>query len=171
MELPIVIHPEEAAEQVGDEDEAMGEHGTGDMEEFREDGLDGPRTADDQDCFSKFIVVRAIKKKSAEGMRAPHIFQTDNGGEFTINLVNTTLRNGGYRYFLFIVDLFSHYFEAILLKDQTTTSIVNAFMEGWAYRGHGVPNIMLTDQGKNVDGLVVHELCHDLGTTKRHTTQ
>ena len=61
MELLIVIHPEEAVEQVGEE-EAMGEHGTGDMEEFREDGLDGPKTADDQDCFSKFIVVRALKR-------------------------------------------------------------------------------------------------------------
>ena len=34
------MHPEEAAEQVGEENEAMGEHGTADMEEFREDGLD-----------------------------------------------------------------------------------------------------------------------------------
>ena len=71
--LPIVIHPEEAAEHVGEEDEAMGEHGTGDMEELKEDWLDGPRTADDQDCFSKFIVVRALKMKSAEGMRTPDL--------------------------------------------------------------------------------------------------
>ena len=73
MGLPIVIHPEEEAEH-GEEDEALGEHGAGDMEKFREDELDGPRTADDQDCFSKFIMVKAIKKKSAEGMRTPHIF-------------------------------------------------------------------------------------------------
>ena len=68
MGLPIVIliHPEEEAEQVGEEDEAMGELGTGDMEKFREDGLDGPRIADDGDCFSKFIVVRSLKTKSAE---------------------------------------------------------------------------------------------------------
>ena len=71
-------------------------------------------------------------------MRAPHIFQTDNGGEFTINLLNTTLRNDGYRYFLLIVELFSHYVEAIPLKDQTATSIVNAFMEGWVYCGDGM---------------------------------
>ena len=103
-------------------------------------------------------------------MRAPHIFQTDNGGEFTINMLTTTLRNGGYRYFLLIVELYSHYAEAIPLKDQTATFIVNAFMEGWVYRGHGVPIIILTDQGKNMDGLAVHELCLDLGITKRHTT-
>ena len=41
------------------------------------------------------------------GHAAPHIFQTDNGGQFTNNLLNTTLRNGGYRYFLLIVDLFT----------------------------------------------------------------
>ena len=109
MGLPIVIHPEEAAEQGGEEDEAMGEHGTGDMEEFREHWIDGPRTADDQDCFSKFIAVRALKKKSAEGIRAPHNSKTENEGEFTINLQNTTLRNGGNRYFLLIVYLFSHF--------------------------------------------------------------
>ena len=72
---------------------------------------------------------------------------------------------GGYRYFLLIGDLFSHYVEAIPLKAQTITSIVNAFMVGWVYRGHGVPNIMLTYQGKIVDGLAVHELCHDLWNT------
>ena len=71
MGLPIVIHPGEAVEQVGDEDGTIGEHGTGDMEEFREDGLDGPRTADDQDCF---IVVRTLKTKSAEGMRTPDLY-------------------------------------------------------------------------------------------------
>ena len=33
----------------------------------------GPRTADDQDCFSKFIVERALKRSplKPEGMRAP----------------------------------------------------------------------------------------------------
>ena len=103
-------------------------------------------------------------------MRASRIFQTDNGGEFTINLLNTTLLNGSYMYFLLIVDLVSHYVEAIPLEDQTTTSIVNAFMEGWVYRGYSVPNIMLTDQGKNMDGLAVHELCLDLAITIRYTT-
>ena len=60
MRPPIVMHPKEVPKQVCEEDEVMGEHGTGDMEECREDGLDGPRTADDQDSLSKFIVVRAL---------------------------------------------------------------------------------------------------------------
>ena len=44
-------------------------------------------------------------------------------------------------------------------------------MEGWVSRRHGVPNIMVTHQGNNVDELAVYELCHDLGITKRHTTR
>ena len=59
MGLPIVIHPEEAAEHFSEKDEAMGEHGTGGMEEFREDGLDGPSTADDQDYLASYCAESA----------------------------------------------------------------------------------------------------------------
>ena len=54
------------------------------------------------DCFSKFIVLSALKTKSAveecEHLisifcehGAPHIFQTANGGEFTNQMLNTAL--------------------------------------------------------------------------------
>ena len=78
--------------------------------------------------------------------------------------------DGEYRYFLLVVDLFSHLVETIPLRDQTAKSIVNAFLGGWVYRGHGVPIILVTDQGKNVDGAAIHELCQELGIQKRHTT-
>ena len=77
--------------------------------------------------------------------------------------------DGDYRYFLLIVDCF-HIIEAIPLKDQTAKSIVNAFLEGWAYRGHGVPRVIITDQGKNVDGLAIAELCRDFEIEKLHPT-
>ena len=73
MGLPIAIHHFEAAKLVGEDDEAMGEHGTCEMEKFREDRLDGSRTADGQDYVSKFIVVIALKTKSAEGMQTPDL--------------------------------------------------------------------------------------------------
>ena len=55
-----------------------------------------------QDCFSKFIVLRALKTKSAVEVcdhlisifcehGAPHIFQTYNGGESTNNMLNMVL--------------------------------------------------------------------------------
>ena len=45
---------------------------------------------------------------------------------------------GGYLYFLLMVDLFSRYMEVYPLKDQEATSLVKAFEQGWIYRGHGV---------------------------------
>ena len=69
-----------------------------------------------------------------------------------------------------LCNLFSYPVEAVPLKDQTARSITQAFLEGWVYRGHRVPNILVTDQGKNVDGTVIHELCTELGIQKRHIT-
>ena len=57
-----------------------------------------------------------------------------------------------HRYFLLIVDLFSHYIETVQLKDQKADTIVRAFLEGWIFRGHGIPRVLVSDQEKNVDG-------------------
>ena len=64
-----------------------------------------------------------------------------------------------------MVDLFSHCIELAPLEDQTAE-----FKRAWIYRGHGVPKVLLTDQGPNVDGRKVREMCRQLGIEKRHTT-
>ena len=75
-----------------------------------------------------------------------------------------------YRYFLLIVDVFSRYIEAIPHKDQRAGSLVQEVMNGWIFRGHGVPKILLSDQAKNIDGTEIRALCEQLGIDKRHTT-
>ena len=75
----------------------------------------------------------------------------------------------GYRYFLLIVDTFSKLIEIIPMRDQTAESIKGAFLAGWVYR-HGVPNVLLSDQGKNVVGEVLHALCKELGICKKHSS-
>ena len=52
------------------------------------------------------------------------------------------------------------------LRDQSYPSVVGAFEQGWVYRGHGVPDIVLTDQGSQLDG----DFCKPLGIEKSHTT-
>lgn len=52
------------------------------------------------------------------------------------------------------------------LKDQTATTIAEAFQSEWIYT-HGVPYYLLTDQGSNVDGLIMSEVCNSLGIEKR----
>ena len=60
--------------------------------------------------------------------------------------------DGEYRYFLLIVDLFTRYIELVPLHNQTVDSVIAAFEQGWIYRGHGVPEVIITDQGAQLDG-------------------
>ena len=77
---------------------------------------------------------------------------------------------GGYRYFLLMVDLFTRYIELYPLTDQEARSLVKAFEQGWIYRGHGVPVKILSDQGSSIDGEKFREFCHSLGVEKKRTT-
>ena len=79
--------------------------------------------------------------------------------------------SGGYRYMLSIIDLFAKFIEIVPLYDQTAGTISDALMVGWiyAYR-HGVPKVLLTDKGRNVDGRSIRELCSKFGITKKHSS-
>ena len=65
---------------------------------------------------------------------------------------------GGFRYVLIMVDLFSKFVEAKPLNDQAAASGVKAFMDGWVLR-NGYPLILLSDQGRNMDGALVRKVC------------
>ena len=71
--------------------------------------------------------------------------------------------DGMFRYFALIVEL-------LPLRDQTAESIAEAFRVGWIFRGHGIPDVLLTDQGKNVDGHEIRDLCKKLRIHKRHSS-
>ena len=73
----------------------------------------------------------------------------------------------GYRYFLLMVDLFTRYVEVVPLKDQEAGSLLEAFEQGWVYRGHGMPRYLLTDQGTNIDGQGFREFCKKAGVDKK----
>ena len=75
----------------------------------------------------------------------------------------------GFRYVLIIVDLFAKFVEAVPLKSQDAKSIAKAFMDGWVLR-HGYPLVLLSDQGRNVDGAIVRGVCEKLGIEKRRSS-
>ena len=75
----------------------------------------------------------------------------------------------GYRYVLLIGDLFSKYIEVVPLRDQTSLTISQAFWESWL-SVHGCPKYLLTDQGSNVDGDVVNDICTKFHIEKRRTS-
>ena len=38
------------------------------------------------------------------------------------------------------------------------------------FRGHGIPSVLISDQGKNVDGEGFREMCRKYGIKKCHTS-
>ena len=75
----------------------------------------------------------------------------------------------GYQYFLLIGDVFSKFIQAVALKDQTASSVTEALKAHWIFL-HGSPFYLLSDQGSNVDGEVVRELCDSTGIEKRRSS-
>ena len=75
----------------------------------------------------------------------------------------------GYRYVFLMGDVFSKYIEAVPLKDQNAITVADAFTKEWVLK-HGNPLYLLSDQGSNVDGTIVTEVCNTLGVEKRRTS-
>ena len=69
-----------------------------------------------------------------------------------------------------MVDLFTRHIEVMPLRNQHAKTLVEAFEQGWVYRGHGVPRHILSDQGHNTDGDTFREFCRKLGVNKRRTS-
>ena len=55
------------------------------------------------------------------------------------------------------------------MKDQTAPSVTKALNNCWKYL-HGSPVYFLSDQGSNVDGEVINELCNTTGIEKRRSS-
>ena len=66
--------------------------------------------------------------------------------------------------------LFTRYIEVQPLKDQHAKRLVKAFEQGWIYRGHGVPQSILSDQGQKVVWETFREFCRALGVNKKLTS-
>ena len=75
----------------------------------------------------------------------------------------------GYLFILLIGDVFSKYIEAVPLQNQTAQTIKTALWENWLTR-HSYPQFLLSDQGSNVDGSVINELCTQFNIEKRRTS-
>ena len=76
--------------------------------------------------------------------------------------------NHGYQYILLIGDIFSKFVQIVPLKDQSAPVIIDALLSSWVFV-HGKPLYLLSDQGSNVDGQVMRNICNELGIGKRHS--
>jgi hypothetical protein len=76
--------------------------------------------------------------------------------------------DSSFRNFLVIVCCFSKFVELIPMRDQLASTVANAF-RAWVWR-HGVPKVLLTDQGSNMDGVVIRDICNAWSIEKRHSS-
>ena len=75
----------------------------------------------------------------------------------------------GYKYILVVCDYFTKYTEAYPLKDKTARSVADALMDKWLPT-FGFPLFLHSDQGKEFDNTMIHNLSELLGTVKTKTT-
>jgi len=69
------------------------------------------------------------------------------------------------RYILAIVDCCSGFIAASVMANQKAETVEKALWKQW-FAYFGIPKQLISDQGKNMDGNVVRELCSSLGIKK-----
>ena len=118
------------------------------------------------------VVCQRVKPSNSSGqpIESMKTLKDQPGSAVGMDFGTLPWADGEFRYFLLIVDLFTRMIELVPLHDQTVDSIIVAFQQGWIYRGHGVPELVVTDQGAQLDGEQFREFCKSLKIEKRHTT-
>ncbi|XP_048250208.1 protein NYNRIN-like [Haliotis rufescens] len=70
---------------------------------------------------------------------------------------------------LVMTDVYTKFTQAIPLRDQTAKSVARTLVKEW-FVHYGVPLRLHSDQGRNFESRVIHELCNIYGILKTKTT-
>ena len=76
--------------------------------------------------------------------------------------------NSGNLNILVIGDYFTKWTESYALKDHTAQTIADVLVNQWICR-FGVPRRIHTDQGRDFESNLIHEMCHLLDIEKTRT--
>ena len=87
----------------------------------------------------------------------------------TIDFLHLEKGAGNYEYILVIVDHFTKFAQAYPTKNKSTTTAARHLYNDFLLR-FGIPAKLLSDQGKEFDSKVIHELCKLTGVKKIRTT-
>ena len=84
------------------------------------------------------------------------------------DITELPLTSKGNRYIV-LMDHFTKYVNLYAMPDQKATTVARCIFENFV-RQHGVPVRLHTDQGKQFDSDLMHNLCQKLGIEKSRTT-
>ena len=85
-----------------------------------------------------------------------------------MDILELPVTQRGNKYVLLVSDYFTRWPEAVSLKDQKAETVARALVEEVVSR-HGVPAILLSDQGLNFESALIKELCDRLGIARVRT--
>ena len=88
----------------------------------------------------------------------------------TIDIGYMVKDEDGFKYILLTGDLFSKFIHAVPLREQGAKDISTALYKEWILV-HGFPSFLLSDQGSNVDGNIIREICKSFGIDKRRSSE
>ena len=86
-----------------------------------------------------------------------------------LDLATMVRSRDGYKYIMLITDGMSKFAELCPLRDITASSVTNQIKREWIAR-HGPPETLLTDQGQQVDGAEVRQLCEKYNIHKKRSS-
>eukprot|EP00800_Vazella_pourtalesii_P011831 TRINITY_DN28439_c0_g1_i1.p1 TRINITY_DN28439_c0_g1~~TRINITY_DN28439_c0_g1_i1.p1 ORF type:complete len:124 (+),score=1.66 TRINITY_DN28439_c0_g1_i1:171-542(+) len=105
----------------------------------------------DARAYCRSCLVCQKSKPSRPPKQPKELFETvgiQHGVTVAIYIGTLPWVDGSHKYFLLIVDIFSHYIKVVPLRDQRADTVVRAFLEGWLFRGQGIPSVLISDLGK-----------------------
>ena len=84
------------------------------------------------------------------------------------DILEVPVSRQNHRYLLVVMDYFTKWVEAIPLHDQTAASITEAIIK--ICSSFGVPSILHSDQGRNFESDMLHQMLQAFGIKKSRTT-
>ena len=110
------------------------------------------------------------RSKLPSPVRAP-LVNTPIGNPWemlAVDILEVPVSRNNHRYLLVIMDYFTKWADAIPLRDQKATTIADAVIK--VCSSFGMPDILHSDQGRNFESTLFHQLLQAFGIHKTRTT-
>ena len=110
------------------------------------------------------------QSKITKHTRAPlsHFSSSKRLEHVHIHIIGRLPTSDGFNYCLTMIDRGTHWMEIAPMPVMTADTVVNAFISTWVAR-YGCPALVTTDQGRQFQSQLFHELSKALGTNRIRT--